>query len=230
MTKFLLHIETATEICSVAISKDGIPISSMKAEKDQSHSSDLNPLIQKILVSTKLNWKNLSGITVSNGPGSYTGLRIGTTTAKALCFGLGIPYVPLPTLQIIARNMVEKYPLENAYYLPLIDARRMEVYTAVFNNKGEYLEKEQNVIIANDIFNELQKSGGKIVIGGNSNDKFRKSVDWENLVSVEDELCASFQSILGFETLNIEKQIYTLDTPPLYLKKANITSPRIRTL
>lgn len=128
----ILCIETSTSICSAAICIDGMLAEQCICNEGSNHARLLPRYIEQLLQSAKKNHWTIDAVAVSEGPGSYTGLRIGTSTAKGLCYGLHIPLIPIPTLQIIAAAAIEKIDNPNALLYPMIDARRMEVYTASY--------------------------------------------------------------------------------------------------
>ncbi len=135
----ILHIETATKVCSVALSADGelVQIREIKDE-GYSHGEQLTILIQEVLDSEGIKAENLSAVSVSAGPGSYTGLRIGVSTAKGLCYALNIPLISADTLQSLAEVARIVYPDSNL--CPMIDARRMEVFSLITNFDAEILK------------------------------------------------------------------------------------------
>jgi tRNA threonylcarbamoyladenosine biosynthesis protein TsaB len=139
MNTYILHLETATKVCSVALSLNG-QIKQLKEiqEAGFSHGENLTLLIEDILKSEGIDSNQLSAVSVASGPGSYTGLRIGVSTAKGLCYALSIPLIAVDALVSIQQNALEKYPVQNI--IPMIDARRMEVFAAVYNSKGEILK------------------------------------------------------------------------------------------
>jgi tRNA threonylcarbamoyladenosine biosynthesis protein TsaB len=139
MNTYILHLETATKVCSVALSLNG-QIKQLKEiqEAGFSHGENLTLLIEDILKSEGIDSNQLSAVSVASGPGSYTGLRIGVSTAKGLCYALSIPLIAVDALVSIQQNAIEKYPVQNI--IPMIDARRMEVFAAVYNSKGEILK------------------------------------------------------------------------------------------
>lgn len=128
----ILCLETATTNCSVAIAVDG-KIIALREENNQkfSHAEKLHVFIDEVLKKAKIDNKQLNAIAVSKGPGSYTGLRIGVSAAKGLCFALDIPLISTLTLEVIAQQVQQ----DTRYIIPMIDARRMEVYSAVFNSE-----------------------------------------------------------------------------------------------
>ena len=137
MSAYILHLETSTKICSVAISQNGV----LLAYQDQTgeayiHGEELTLMIQAILRQTNLNLQNISAISYSSGPGSYTGLRIGLSTAKGLCFALSIPLIALPTHQILLELALANDFKNAKKVIALLDARRTEVYMQVFDCQG----------------------------------------------------------------------------------------------
>jgi tRNA threonylcarbamoyladenosine biosynthesis protein TsaB len=126
----ILSIETSTALCSVALHRSGVLIDTRESIEEGAHAKQLTLLIDALLESNRLSGKELDAISISLGPGSYTGLRIGLSTAKGLCFGLDKPLIALDTLKILANGRKGK---AFDYLIPMIDARRMEVYTAVFD-------------------------------------------------------------------------------------------------
>ena len=126
----ILNIETATKNCSVSLAKDGITILTKEiSEAGYSHAEKLHVFIEEILKETQSNVKDLKAVAVSKGPGSYTGLRIGVSSAKGICYALDIPLIAVDTLQILAKQL----KVEKGIIVPMIDARRMEVYSAVYD-------------------------------------------------------------------------------------------------
>jgi len=133
--KYILHIETATKVCSVAVSKNGVLLAVKETEEEgYSHGENLNVFIQEVVERAKITLKDLSAISLASGPGSYTGLRIGAATAKSLCYSMDIPLIAIDALTSLAEIAMLKYT--NINLCPLIDARRMEVYNLVLDEKG----------------------------------------------------------------------------------------------
>jgi len=139
MNTYILHLETATKVCSVALSLNG-QIKQLKEiqEAGFSHGENLTLLIEDILKSDGIAANQLSAVSIASGPGSYTGLRIGVSTAKGFCYALSIPLIAVDALVSIQQIAIEKYPSQNI--IPMIDARRMEVFATVYNLKGEILK------------------------------------------------------------------------------------------
>lgn len=153
----ILVIETATKNCSLALCENGITLKSIDYNDGNfSHAEKLHILIEKILSKSDREFKDLNAIAVSKGPGSYTGLRIGVSASKGLCFGLNIPLIAIETLEILARTYLEENKItEKDLLIPMIDARRMEVYTAVFDSKLNKIKETEALILQNNSFDEF---------------------------------------------------------------------------
>ena len=148
---YILNIETATKNCSVSLAKNGETILCREiAEQGYSHAEKLHVFIEEILKETSITVRDLKAVAVSKGPGSYTGLRIGVSTAKGLCYALGIPLISIDTLQVLAQQVV----VENGLIIPMIDARRMEVYSAVFDNHHAKIKEVQAEILTESSYVE----------------------------------------------------------------------------
>ncbi len=149
---YILNIETATKNCSVSLAKNGETILCKEiAEQGYSHAEKLHVFIEDILKETGVSVQDLKAIAVSKGPGSYTGLRIGVSTAKGLCYALGIPLISVDTLQVLAKQV----NVENGLIVPMLDARRMEVYSAVFDNKHAKIMEVQAEILTENSYAEI---------------------------------------------------------------------------
>ena len=162
----ILFIETSTELCSTALSEDG-KIISVRENAERKHASLTAPFIKEMLDEHNLSVKDCSAVCVSMGPGSYTGLRVGVSTAKGLCFGAGLPLMAIGSLdtlvwQAIGENLV---PEGCKYIVPMIDARRMEVYTAVFTPDGKQVTETEPKIIDPDSYSDLLAQGAVLFIG-----------------------------------------------------------------
>lgn len=149
----ILSIETATKICSVALHENDSLIGYRKLNADKSHSEFLAPMIRELFDFTGREMKNLSAVAVSKGPGSYTGLRIGTSTAKGICYALDIPLLAVNTLLSMCQEANIDNP-EGNDLCPMLDARRMEVYTLIADNKLKIKKETQALIIEEDSYRE----------------------------------------------------------------------------
>jgi tRNA threonylcarbamoyladenosine biosynthesis protein TsaB len=151
----ILQIETATAICSVAVSVNGETISFKEEQGQNLHAANLTLFIDEAVKAAGLNYQELDAIAVSKGPGSYTGLRIGVSTAKGLCYALDKPLIAIETLEMMAAGFLSESPGSSGLICPMIDARRMEVYTAVFDPVLNILLPTEAKIIDETSFNEL---------------------------------------------------------------------------
>ena len=152
---YILNLETATKNCSVSISQDGKTILCKEmAEAGYSHAEKLHVFIEESLKESKLSFNDLSAIAVSQGPGSYTGLRIGVLSAKGLCFALNLPLISVDTLQVLASQL----SIPEGVIIPMIDARRMEVYSAIFTSKFDKIREVQAEILTENSFEGISET------------------------------------------------------------------------
>lgn len=178
---YILCIETSTTNCSVALSNNESVLAFREdTDKGYSHAERLHVFIEEVLEEANIPKEELAAIAVSKGPGSYTGLRIGVSAAKGLCFALGLPLIAIPTLTILAQQTSE-----NAIIVPLLDARRMEVYSAVFNEKKEQIRETKAEIVTGNSFNDYL-SQGKTIFIGNGATKLQEIIDHENATFMGD--------------------------------------------
>lgn len=173
----ILSIETSTSICSVALAKDGQLLSLRELNSKNSHAEILNEFIQEVLIESKHVLADLNAVAVSEGPGSYTGLRIGVSTAKGLCYSLDIPLINISTLQSLASHTHENIDVdllekENILFCPMIDARRMEAYTAHYNSKMEEVRIVEAEVIDEHTYSELLDKG-PFIFSGDAAEKYR---------------------------------------------------------
>lgn len=152
----ILSIETSTRVCSVALHQNKTLLACSEVLVEKSHSRIITLLIEEILHNTGKQYSQLDAIAVSEGPGSYTGLRIGVSTAKGLCYALDKPLIAVNTLQAMAAQ-VNQFNINNALLCPMIDARRMEVYTAVFDKELNFIEETNAKVLDETSFSELLK-------------------------------------------------------------------------
>lgn len=172
----ILCIETGTDICSAGLALDGRTVSLRESSAERNHAAQLAVFVQEMLEGYGLEADRLSAVAVSKGPGSYTGLRIGVSLAKGLCYGLGVPLLAvgsLDSLVAVAREDYEagilgirKDEWEQALLCPMIDARRMEVYAQVFDTSGRALSPVQAQVIGPDSFGSYTAGGRKLLIFG----------------------------------------------------------------
>lgn len=159
----IILIETSTALCSAALAEDGVITSYRESSAPKAHASLTAVFIQEMLSERNLSLSDCDAVCVSMGPGSYTGLRVGVSTAKGLCFGSGKPLLAVGTLDTLVAQASEK-PLSYKFIIPMIDARRMEVYTAVFEN-GRQITETAPAIIDENSFSEYLEQGPCLFIG-----------------------------------------------------------------
>lgn len=175
MTRILL-IETSTSVLSVALAQDGAVVSERVCTEPRMQASLTAPLVKEVLDQAGLKARDCDAVCVSSGPGSYTGLRVGVSTAKGLAFGAGIPLLSVGTLDILVSGAsgvkrpggagsVEDKDDERQFIVPMIDARRMEVYTAVYSADGKRLTEVEAKIIGPDSFEEYLQKGKVLFLG-----------------------------------------------------------------
>lgn len=163
----ILNLETATKVCSVTLSLDGEEVVTKEIRSEKfSHSENLNLFVEAIFNETNYSIKDLDAVAVSKGPGSYTGLRIGVSTAKGFCYALDIPLISIDSLESVAYLALQE-PVNFAfdYIIPLFDARRMEVYSAVYTNDLIQVEGVKAEVIEDDSYSEFLIDGKVLFLG-----------------------------------------------------------------
>ena len=215
----ILHIETSTTVCSVALARDGVVLSNREENKDYSHSAVISSFITQCLDDGNIHYPNLDAIAVSKGPGSYTGLRIGVATAKGICFATGKPLLAINTLQAMAAHFQFLHPgITDALLCPMIDARRMEVYTALFNSKLDFIEETNARIISNNSFSSRLDTT-KIIFFGDGMAKCRDLLQHPNAIFIENQFpSASGMIHLAEKSYNSQKFEDIAYFEPYYLK------------
>jgi len=218
MPKFLL-IDTSTNCCSVAISESERVLHQELKCEGYEHASLLPNFVKTCLQNQKITLKNIDAIGISIGPGSYTGLRVGLSFAKALCYANQIPLITISTLEMMAFGMQQITNAQEGYYFPMIDARRMEVYTAILNEKLEWLEKPFPKIITDKFFAE-KNVNGKIFVAGSGAFKIKSFLYKNDIQIIEDSVCEAKN--LAFKTNLLFQQSAFTDLAycePIYLKE-----------
>lgn len=222
---YILNIETATKNCSVALAKNGETILCKEiSELGYSHAEKLHVFIEEVCNESSIQLKDLQAIAVSKGPGSYTGLRIGVSAAKGFCYALDIPLISVGTLAVLASQAVS-IAKENDLIIPMIDARRMEVYSAIFNNKLEKVREIEAQIIDENSFASIENT---VYFIGDSSEKAKTVLTKSNFIfldeivypSAKDMSAISFQKFLNKD---FEDVAYF---EPFYLKDFLITTSK----
>ncbi|ELR69557.1 putative molecular chaperone [Fulvivirga imtechensis AK7] len=223
----ILSIETATTVCSVALHDNNELLGSQSLFIDKSHSGLLAPSIKSLVEYCGYTINDLSAVAVSEGPGSYTGLRIGVSAAKGLCFSLDIPLIAVSTLEAMARG-VNKYNHGQAMLCPMIDARRMEVYCLLVNAQKDIVSETRPVVIDESSFQE-QLSVHKILFFGNGATKCKGVIKSDNAVFIDhvfpDAIHIGAIAAEKFQKSQFENVAYF---EPFYLKDFRISQPKSR--
>jgi tRNA threonylcarbamoyladenosine biosynthesis protein TsaB len=211
----ILNIDTAVESASVCLAKQAKSLQFAINRNQRDHASWLHTTIQKIISNTGLNLKEIEAVAVTIGPGSYTGLRVGLSAAKGLCFALNIPLIAVNTLEMMAHAVKRE---EADFICPLIDARRMEVFMAVYNKNLQEIIKPCALIIQPDSFDPLLASG-KILFSGNGSKKLTNIIVHSNASFNNIDASAADMVHLS-EKAFIEKKFADLAyVEPLYIKE-----------
>ncbi len=171
----IVNIDTATETAHVSIAEDGKILHSLINDVQKDHAAFLQPALEQLIKNTGIGFSAIDGVAFTAGPGSYTGLRVGMASAKGLCYALNKPLIAISTLKVMAKAAVEQADDSSVLFCPMIDARRMEVFTAIYNNAlTEVLPPCALVLDENSYFNYLQKN--KIVFFGSGMQKWRATI------------------------------------------------------
>lgn len=171
----ILHIDTATTIGSVCLSKDGQPLQTLVNDKQQDHAASMVLFVQEIMREQQVSPTDIDAIAVSAGPGSYTGLRVGVATAKGLCYTWEKPLIAVSTLQMMAQGLLSRIKDTDALYCPMLDARRMEVYTAVYDASLNIIVAPHALVLTPEVFSE-QVAAKKTYFFGNGSDKWQQLI------------------------------------------------------
>ncbi|MEL1239528.1 tRNA (adenosine(37)-N6)-threonylcarbamoyltransferase complex dimerization subunit type 1 TsaB [Flavobacterium flavipallidum] len=220
--KYILNIETATKKCSVSIANEGKTIVCIEiAEEGYSHAEKLHVFIEESIKEAGISYKDLVAIAVSQGPGSYTGLRIGVSAAKGLCYALGIPLIAVDTLKALAAQV----QVESGLIIPMLDARRMEVYSAVFSADLELKRAIEAQIISEDSFKEYAET---LYFIGDCASKCKEVLSQPNFVFLVDIVYPSAKemSAFSFEKFLKNDFVDVAYFEPYYLKDFMVTTSK----
>lgn len=228
----ILCLETATRVCSVALVDDGKVVDLEEDVNGQAHAEKLTVFIDVLMRRNKISYSDLDAVAVSMGPGSYTGLRIGVSTAKGLCYAAGLPLIAVDTLTAMANGFIEKNEITyNAVLCPMIDARRMEVYTAYFNENAEMMTPTHTLIVNEHSFDEFE--GRKIILFGDGADKLEALFGKDNnkISVVKDfRVSAAFQAKPAQKAFNDKSFVDVAYFEPFYLKDFVPGTPKVKGL
>ena len=222
----ILNIETSTTVCSVNIARDGSKLIGRETNEQNAHSKILTVFIEDILEESGLKAKDLDAVAVSKGPGSYTGLRIGVSVAKGIAYGANIPLISVNTLQSMvvgAKKRINNN--DKILFAPMIDARRMEVYTALFNSQFEFQNEISAKIIDEDSFKE-ELNNFKLYFFGDGAAKCKDAIKHENAMFIEDlHPSADYMNPFSEQAFKDKKFEDVAYFEPFYLKDFVATVP-----
>ena len=225
----ILHIETSTDVCSVALTSEGQVLDHRENYEGQTHATLLSQYVKEMLDYARSRELKLDAIAVSIGPGSYTGLRIGLSEAKGLAFGLQVPLIGVNTLQLMTVSTMFNHFIEEdkVLYVPMIDARRMEVYTAAYTPALEAVVEPQAMILDEHSFASQLEHGYTLVLMGNGSDKARQVLSRDGVRFIEgikpvavDMLALAEKAYRAGEFSDVAY------STPLYLKEFQATKPK----
>ncbi|MCB9196710.1 MAG: tRNA (adenosine(37)-N6)-threonylcarbamoyltransferase complex dimerization subunit type 1 TsaB [Flavobacteriales bacterium] len=217
MDTYILNIETSGKACSVCIGNKGRIVGIKEVHPDgYVHAEQLNVLIMELLEENDMKLKDLSAIAVSAGPGSYTGLRIGVASAKGFCYALDLPLISLNSLEIMMEVYRQWFKTDNSIYIPMIDARRMEVYMSVFQN-GKLISASEAKVIDESFMDDCSES---VVLFGDGADKL-SSISLSNQIRIQPDFKTSASGMVELSyrkfVLNDFEDVAYFD--PIYLKE-----------
>lgn len=182
----ILSIESGTEICSVALSHDGEIVALRESLEGRDHARLLASFVDELFRENGVEATELDAVAVSKGPGSYTGLRIGVSLAKGLCYGANIPLIGVSSLESLVQEAIERYGetlrIKGAKLMPMVDARRMEVYTQLFDLSGDAMGEVSAEVVDENSFSQLRESG--VVLFGDGAPKCVEVLSWATLIDV----------------------------------------------
>lgn len=213
----ILHIDTAVESASVCLAEDNEVKGFESNLIQKEHSSWLHPAIDRLYRSADMKLSNTHAIAVTIGPGSYTGLRVGMAAAKGLCFSLGLPLIGINTLELMARDLKAKN-LSAEYVIPVIDARRMEVFTAVYDHELREVRAPYALIVNEHSYDEFS-GRGSVIFTGNAVGKLKQVIRHDNVLF--NDGMPDARSMTGMASQRFEERAFSdvAYTEPLYVKE-----------
>ena len=225
----ILNIETSTDVCSVALTSEGQVLDHRENYDGQTHATLLSQYVKDMLDYARSREMKLDAIAVSIGPGSYTGLRIGLSEAKGLAFGLQVPLIGVNTLQLMTVSTMFNHFIEEdkVLYVPMIDARRMEVYTAAYTPALDAVVEPQAMILDEHSFEAQLEQGYTLVLMGNGSDKARQVLSRDGVRFIEGIKPVAVDMLALAEKAYREGNFIDVAySTPLYLKEFQATKPK----
>ena len=230
----ILCLETATPVCSVALNEGCCTLALRETEGQNAHSEKITNFIREVMEVGRIDYKQLDAVAVSKGPGSYTGLRIGVSTAKGICYAADLPLMAIDTLEAMAYGMKEKLGsqiAENDLLIPMIDARRMEVYAAIFDANLNKVEDTAALVIDENSFADLRKDH-HLWLFGDGAPKLGKLFENQPDISVVEGFrpSAAYMRLLAERALLNKDFVDVAYFEPFYLKDFVAGKPHVKGL
>ncbi len=226
----ILHLETSTNVCSVALSDGGKTVFRKESYEGRAHAVLLGVYVEEALQAMRAGSLTLDAVAVGSGPGSYTGLRIGVSMAKGLCFGYEIPLISIPTLELLASTVVREHAPEADLFCPMLDARRMEVYTAVYDAAMRLVQPASAEVVTPSTYTGWQECGC-VCFFGNGAAKCREVILPMNALFLENIHPLAANMIPLAEKAFAEKRFEDVAYfEPFYLKEFQATVPKNKVL
>ena len=230
----ILCLETATPVCSVALNDGCCTLALRETEGQNAHSEKITNFIREVMEVAKINYKQLDAVAVSKGPGSYTGLRIGVSTAKGICYAAELPLMAIDTLEAMAYGMKAKLGsqiAENDILIPMIDARRMEVYAASCDANLNKINDTEAMVIDENSFADLRKDH-RLWLFGDGAPKLSKLFENQPNISIVEGFkpSAEFMRILAEKALREQDFVDVAYFEPFYLKDFVAGKPHVKGL
>lgn len=215
---YILNIHTATETAIVNLTKEGEVLETLINDDTKQHAAFLHTSIKEILQTRKIDIKKLDAIGVSSGPGSYTGIRVALSAAKGLCFALNIPLITFNSLELLARSAAYFVKDINALYCPMIDARRMEVFTAVYNYTLQELIRPSAIVLDENSFVDILNLN-EVYFSGSGSPKFKNINNSVNSFFINAPVSTESLTEISWEKFKKNEFENLTDTKPLYIKE-----------
>lgn len=230
----ILCLETATPVCSVALNESCCTIGLRETEGQNAHSEKITNFIREVMETAKIDYRQLDAVAVSKGPGSYTGLRIGVSTAKGICYAADLPLMAIDTLEAMAHGMKAKLGsqiAENDMLIPMIDARRMEVYAAIFDANLNKIKDTEAVVMDENSFADLRKDH-RLWLFGDGAPKLSKLFENQQNVCIIDGFkpSAAYMRPLAEKALKERQFVDVAYFEPFYLKDFIAGKPHVKGL
>ncbi|MBX2888582.1 MAG: tRNA (adenosine(37)-N6)-threonylcarbamoyltransferase complex dimerization subunit type 1 TsaB [Ferruginibacter sp.] len=213
----ILLIDTTTETALVALANEGKIIAQKNNSQQKNHAAFIHPAIQELLNQNNIQINQLRGVLVTEGPGSYTGIRVGLASAKGICLALNLPLMMVNRLYAMALASKQAHPLDIGFYIPMIDARRLEVFYAVFNASLTEITPPSHLILSENSFSNLLENN-PVVFTGSGCEKFYQISNHKNIIRLPELNLANELALISKQMMAQEKWTNIVDAQPFYSK------------